>query len=241
MRGAHSRHHQPRCDQRIDRAAKMRIEAGLVDQLQRVDREFEIDQPAIEQLRVERSSGRLVRRHLGAHRRSFGGDVALRAGAHQDALDHFRHRGAGLGRAEQRPGAGQRHMLPGPGAFLLIALEAVERDHQRPLRTRRTQPHVDLVERPRRGGGGERRSHPLRQPVVIGHGTERLRAIGFRHVIAGEQIDQVEIGSMGQRPSPIRPSARISNSLSGTRPCARTNSSTVASASVSIAASATRA
>ena len=51
---------------------EMRIEADTVAQLERVDGEFEIDQPAVAQLDVERSARRLVRGHFGPHRDHVG-------------------------------------------------------------------------------------------------------------------------------------------------------------------------
>ena len=66
----------------------------------------------------------------------------------QDLVDDRRGPLAHLGRPEYRPGAAQRHMLPGPGFLALIALERVERDDQHALGALGPEPRIDVVERP---------------------------------------------------------------------------------------------
>ena len=91
-------------------------------QLERVDREFEVDQPARPELDVERPRGRLVARHLGAHRRPRRrGSCAGSRGVAQDrARSAPRASARAVGRAGDRPGPAQRHMLPGPGLVALV-------------------------------------------------------------------------------------------------------------------------
>src|SRR3546814_2685307 len=81
-------------------------------------------------------------------------------------------------------------MLPRPRALALVARETVERDRERPLIARRPQPRVDLVERPGRGRHRQRARHALRQPVVIMNRAERLGAIRFGGIIAGERSEE---------------------------------------------------
>src|SRR3546814_20299156 len=89
-------------------------------------------------------------------------------------------------------------MLPRPRFLALIALEAVERDDERSLRTLRAKAGVDVVELARGGGHRHGGGHALREAVVIGRRAERARPVRFGQMIAGEQIDEVEVGSVGE-------------------------------------------
>ena len=87
-------------------------------------------------------------------------------------------------------------MLPGPGIAFLVAGKAVDLRRQRAGAARRTQPHVDLVERAVIGLRRERVDQPLRQPREILRAVERALAVRFR----GRRVeivdqDQVEIGA----------------------------------------------
>src|SRR3546814_2933138 len=63
-------------------------------------------------------------------------------------------------------------MLPRPRFLALIALEAVERDDERSLRTLRAKAGVDVVELARGGGHRHGGGHALREAVVIGRSEE---------------------------------------------------------------------
>ena len=110
-----------------------------------MDREFQIDQAAARELGIERALARLMRRHFAAHRQHIFaerlGIAALRQHLHHRLADLF----ARAIRPCQHPRPAQRHMLPRPGVFLLIAGKTVEADRQRPLRTLRPQPRIDFV------------------------------------------------------------------------------------------------
>src|SRR3546814_9029650 len=84
-------------------------------------------------------------------------------------------------------------MLPRPRFLALIAFEAVERDDERPLRALWPQARIDVVELARRGWHRHRAGHALRKTVVIGRRTERARPVRFGEMVAGEQIDEVEV------------------------------------------------
>ena len=85
-------------------------------------------------------------------------------------------------------------MLPTPGFGLLIALKTGQRGRDRALPPRWTQPHIDLIQPPRRQLRGQRRDHGLRQTRVILPGRQRSRP--GRDVNAGRIINhqQVKIG-----------------------------------------------
>src|SRR3546814_1019344 len=68
-------------------------------------------------------------------------------------------------------------MLPRPRFLALIALEAVERDDERSLRTLRAKAGVDVVELARGGGHRHGGGHALREAVVIGRRAERARPV----------------------------------------------------------------
>src|SRR3546814_20267494 len=73
--------------------------------------------------------------------------------------------------------AQQLHMRPRPRFLALIALEAVERDDERSLRTLRAKAGVDVVALARGGGHRHGGGHALREAVVIGRRAERARPV----------------------------------------------------------------
>ena len=178
-------------------------------ELDHVHGELEIDQSARQQFRVERAERGFVqppsRRASRSPRRSTS---RCRSVAAQHGVCHHRLETAARAASERidRSRAGERHMLPGPRTLALIEREAVERDAKRPLRPRRPQPRVDLVERPRRGRHRQRSADPLRQAIVIQHRAERFGAIRFGQIIAGED-DRPGRGPTRASTHP-RPSAR---------------------------------
>ncbi len=170
-------------------------------QLQRVDRELEVDQPACSQLDVERPGRRFVGRHVGAHLRGVGADlgrIALHPEHPRDGCGELRAPALG---AIQRPRTKQRHVLPSPGFVALIGSERVEPNGEHPLLALRSQAGIDVVQRPRRGRDRQRRDHALRQPVEIIGRAERFFAVRHRLVGGIEQEYQVEIAGVGQRHS----------------------------------------
>ena len=115
-------------------------------------------------------------------------------------------RGLDLAAQRRRPGddarAGQRHALPGPGAFGVVAAERAERDRDRAFVAGRPQPHVHGVQRTVRARRGEGRDIGVRgadEPLARGQRPDRTRGGGpaaFRHgvrVVVDQH--QVEVGS----------------------------------------------
>ena len=127
------------------------------------------------------------------------------------------------GGAEHRPRPAQRHMLPGPGLVALVALERVERDDEHALRAFGPKPRVDLVERPGGRRDAERRRDPAREPIEIIVGPSGLApSDGARR--RGVQIDDVEIGRVGQRAAAEPAKAENHQLAARDRPCALSNS-----------------
>ena len=155
--------------------------------------EFQIDQTAWQQLGVQRPLRRLVQRQLGPHHSRVGDDVARGAVSTKHRIDHRGHIGARGCRTENGARSGQRHMLPGPGVGALIAREAIQRDSQRSLIARGAQPRIDFVERAGRGRHRQRRRQALRLAVIVMDRTQRFRPVRFGGVVAGEEVDQIEI------------------------------------------------
>ena len=89
-----------------------------------------------------------------------------------------RSRQRGVAGHDPRPG--QRLLLPGLRAVGMVAGEVVERGRDRPGIAGGPQPHVDLVELPLGGLGGERADQPLAEPGVVGGGGERPRTVRDR-------------------------------------------------------------
>ena len=146
-------------------------------QLQIVDEEFEIDEPAARELYIERASGRFVLGHFGTHRQHIGAELFRLARGVQHLGDDRGERGPVCIRAGQRACAAQRHMLPGPRFLALIAGKAFKADRQRALRAAGAQADIDFIERTGGGGRGERGDHALGEAVVIQRAAERARAI----------------------------------------------------------------
>ena len=69
--------------------------------------------------------------------------------------------------AGDRPGAGQRHVLPGPGLLRLIGGEGLDMGGERPGLARGAQAEIDLVERALGGRRRERRDEALGEPGKI--------------------------------------------------------------------------
>ena len=105
------------------------------------------------------------------------------------------------GRPDQRAGTRQRHMLPRPGVFFLIACKTVDADGGRPLFSLRPQAGIDLVKRPGGGRHVKRGAHPLGEPVEIEGDAKRAGPVGLAIQIAVEQKNQVQVRRMGQNPA----------------------------------------
>src|SRR5580704_1307976 len=86
-------------------------------------------------------------------------------------------------------------MLPGFGVAALIKRESRELRRQRPLSSRRPEPHVDLIEATGLGRRGQRGEKSLRQPRIVERSSERLWAVRLAGV-GGKIVDddEVEIG-----------------------------------------------
>src|SRR3546814_3974762 len=86
-------------------------------------------------------------------------------------------------------------MLPGPGRFLLITLETIERNRQQPLSAGGAQPCVDFVKRARSCLHRHGIADPLHQPIIILRGPQRPASVGLSCKIAAEQIDEIQVRS----------------------------------------------
>src|SRR3546814_18375091 len=109
-------------------------------------------------------------------------------------------------------------MLPGPGRFLLITLETIERNRQQPLSAGGAQPCVDFVKRARSCLHRHGIADPLHQPIIILRGPQRPASVGLSCKIAAEQIDEIQVGGMGER-SATKPAQRQYGKLAA-RPAA---------------------
>src|SRR3546814_20925659 len=69
--------------------------------------------------------------------------------------DHARDLAARRVAAIDRARAEQRHTLPRPGLFALVAFETVDGDDERPLRALRPQAHIDIIRSEERRVGKE--------------------------------------------------------------------------------------
>ena len=136
-----------RSDQCRDRSGQIGHQPDPFAQLEVVDQEFDINQPAPRQLGIKRTFGGLVPRYFGPHRQNVLLELGRVPGLAQHPGDDPGQLGLRGRRAEQRPGAGQRHMLPGPGLLVLIAGKAAEAHRQRALCARRPEPRIHLIER----------------------------------------------------------------------------------------------
>ena len=84
-------------------------------ELERVDGELQIDQPAGTELQSSGPRGGLWRCHVGPHPRGVRGDVIESRGHARMSAISARSLLAHRDRTEHRPRSTQRHMLPGPG------------------------------------------------------------------------------------------------------------------------------
>ena len=149
-----------------------------------------------------------MRRHLGAH----GEDVLaqfLGIAGHSGDLAHDRlDPPARRIRSGHHAAAHQRHVFPGPGILALIAGKAVDPHRQRPLRPLGPQPGIDLVKGPLGGRHAERGADALGEAIEIERPSQRTAPVRFRSDRAvREQVDDVEIGRMSQRPTTQAPEA----------------------------------
>src|SRR3546814_19660724 len=90
-------------------------------------------------------------------------------------------------------------MLPGPGRFLLITLETIERNRQQPLSAGGAQPCVDFEKRSRSCLHRHGIADPLHPRILILRGTQRPASVGLSWKIAAEQIDEHQVEGMGDR------------------------------------------
>ena len=143
---------------------------------QELDDELEIDHAAGVVLEVEKAAPVRVRGvHLFAHREDFAGELAgiARAGEDPDADRFERFADLRVPRAVARAGEGL--VLPGPGRFLLIFREGLDRRDEQPRLARGTQAQVGVEERARSGARGEPVVHALREArVVLGRALVRV-------------------------------------------------------------------
>ena len=103
-----------------------------------------------------------------------------------------------VGIAGDRAGAGQRHVLPGPGFLRLVAGKGIDVGRDRPGIAGGPQAEVDLVEAALRGRRRKRREQALRQPGEIEAAGQRPRAVGGGRIV-GEIVEEheVEVGGGG--------------------------------------------
>ena len=132
-----------------------------------------------------------MRSRMSATSRSSASAIARPAQGGEDgplqALDQ-------LGGTVDHAGAGERHVLPGPGRLRVIGLEALERIGERAGAAGWPQAHVDLVERALVGERGQRGDDLAAEPRVVLDRRQRLRAV--RRLELGRDVvdeDQVEV------------------------------------------------
>src|SRR6476646_1088552 len=174
------------------------IEADLPSELEHMDRKFEVHQAPGAELHVQRALRWFVSFDLGAHFHGISDDVRGFPGLAKDLGDQARGTLADFGGAEDRPGPAQRHMLPRPGFFALVALERVERDDEHALRSFGPEPRVHVVKRAGGRRHAERRGDPARQAVEIVIRAERLWAVRSPFGSSRMQINEVEVGGVRQ-------------------------------------------
>ena len=203
MSGAH---------QRIDGGPQLRNKSFMPGELQHMDDELHINEPAGQQLYIQLAFGRLMRGHVLAHVGDFGpGLVDIAPGVQNIGNDAPHFAACGI-RSEEQPGTGQRHMLPRPRIFPLILAEAFDRGAEQTVGARGPQAGVDLIQRTGCGRHAQRCDDALRQPVIILGGTQGPRAVGFGEMVAGEEQDEVKVRRMGQRLA-AKPSERENDKL----------------------------
>ncbi len=132
----------PCIGKRFGREPKLRVEGGAMFQLQCMNAEFGIDQPAGPKLHIQFALGRFMFRHLGTHRDDILAQHENIAGLTQHISDDSRDFLLGT---VYHSCPGQRHMLPGPCVLMLILRKAIKRDAQHALRARGTKSGIDFV------------------------------------------------------------------------------------------------
>src|SRR5690606_36886410 len=115
---------EPRLDERLKGQFEMGVEPEPVAQLEQMDGEFEVDEPARPELDVEGSRRRLVMGHFAAHADHIGPETVSTPITIEDFPDDRFEPGFRLCGAKNRPSPKERNMLPGPGLIALIILEA---------------------------------------------------------------------------------------------------------------------
>src|SRR5262245_57723296 len=99
---------------------------GGVAQLQELGDELDVEHAAAAVLDVPELVARILLGDARAHVQHLGGEPGRIARAHEDLPQHGLEPSGEGGRAGDDAGAGERHMLPGPGALELVAAEAFD-------------------------------------------------------------------------------------------------------------------
>ena len=178
-----------------------------VAQLQILGDEFHVEHAATAILDVpELVAGKLLG-DAAAHVQHLGGELGGLARAREDLAQHRADALRETRRAADHAGAGQRHVLPGPGVLELIAAEAFDAGGDGALVAGGTQAHVDLEQPALAGRRGDAIDEALRQARIVVDRGERLRAVGgaavpglLRGFACGHVIheDEIDIGGDGQ-------------------------------------------
>ncbi len=194
-----ARREKPGCDQVFDRLAGVDGEnawrVGRVAKLEILGDELDVDQAATPVLDIPRIARRMFAGDAAAHVGDVGDEFWGAPRPRQDFADSSADAPAELGRAGNRPRAGERHVLPCPGRVAAIADEPLAVRGDRPFGARGAEPHVDFIEAALAGERGHRVDEPVAEPRVIERRRQWAFAVGdidrARHVI---DEDQVEIG-----------------------------------------------
>ncbi|MNF99785.1 hypothetical protein D3C84_827000 [compost metagenome] len=93
-------------------------------------------------------------------------------------------------------------MLPGPGLVLLITLEGAQRTDQQTRSPRRPQTHIDVVELPGVGLGGQQVNDALTQAGKELGAVDGLGAIGFGLGITVMDEHQIKVRAMAKLDAP---------------------------------------
>ena len=196
----------PQGDQCPIRVRRQKIGSGRgMAQHQKLNDELDIHQPTGQMLQVPEPVGRMLLCHAPAHCGDVAGELGRIARPRQNRAQARAALGGEIAVAGYHPGAGERHMLPGPGVALLISAKAFEAGGDGSGIARGAQAHVDVVELALAGGHRDGGNQPLRQPGVIVNGRERLRPIGMqivpiRPLEFGRRVvdeDQINVGADG--------------------------------------------
>ena len=130
--------------------------------------EFQIDEAARAVLEVEGLAGLAPCRHLRPHVADGFAQAAVRL--RQDFHAYGVQPRRQFRRSDGDAGADQRHVLPSPGILLLVALEPVNMDGERPVLARWTETQIDLEEPPFSRLGRNRGLQALHQAIEISRG-----------------------------------------------------------------------